>query len=503
MPANPPRLRFMPEYADTLGPSAAEFMSEHGLDLDPWQRDILGDWLAYDAGGHWAATVCGLSVPRQNGKTTLLKARCYYGIAVLGEAILYTAHEVKTARETFLSMAGDFDRVNGWPDLATQTEYIRRANGQEEIKLYDWQDEETGEWHKGGRIVFSARTNTASLGRTFDVLVEDEAAELTESQVSALQPTISAGPLGNPQTVMIGTPPPPASTCEVFRRVRRQVLAGKSTAPTAWAEWSVAEVGDTTDWARVEATNPALDVRLMRTAVQAEMDIQAPDQFALMRLGWWPPDAGPAAVVIPSAKWEACETKSPPAAGLTVYAAKFSADGSRIAVAVCLKPRDGKTPAHVEIVTYAPTSDGIGGTADWLAQRAPKAAQIVVDGAGNAQALIDKLREYNVPKRVIQRPGALEAAGAYAAFVDAVLSRQVTHYGQRALTDSATKSTRRKIGARGGWGFESTEGADAVLVEAAALAYRSAITTKRDPERKAIIEWDPTETSPTPRMPWA
>ena len=56
-----------------------------------------------------------------------------------------------------------------------------------------------------------------------------------------------------------------------------------------------------------------------------------------------------------------------------------------------------------------------------------------------------------------------------------------------ALDISATRSARRRIGNGGGWGFQSTDEADATLVEAAALAYWAAMTTKRKPGRKAVV----------------
>jgi hypothetical protein len=39
----------------------------------------------------------------------------------------------------------------------------------------------------------------------------------------------------------------------------------------------------------------------------------------------------------------------------------------------------------------------------------------------------------------------------------------------------------------GGWGFASTDTADATLIESCALAYWAAMTTKRDPSRKAVV----------------
>lgn len=151
-----PTIRVMPDYNETLGNVAIEMMDAYGLTLDEWQANIQRDWLAIGDDGKYAASMCGLSLSRQNGKTANVKGRVVVG-CVLGETILYTAHEVKTARKTFDEICELFDPNGIYTDLASQVEYIRRANGQEEIKLHDWQDED-GEWQRGGRIIFSARS---------------------------------------------------------------------------------------------------------------------------------------------------------------------------------------------------------------------------------------------------------------------------------------------------------------------------------------------------------
>lgn len=71
--------------------------------------------------------------------------------------------------------------------------------------------------------------------------------------------------------------------------------------------------------------------------------------------------------------------------------------------------------------------------------------------------------------------------------LDSVREGRMTHFGQPALDESATKTERRPIGKNGGWGFKSTEKADATLIEAASLALWASMTTKRKPGRKAVV----------------
>ena len=83
-------------------------------------------------------------------------------------------------------------------------------------------------------------------------------------------------------------------------------------------------------------------------------------------------------------------------------------------------------------------------------------------------------------------PSAADVAKANSMLVNAVSEGEVEHYGQEELTDSATKTARRRIG-NDGYGFEDSGGADATLVEACALAHWQALTTKRRPGRKAVV----------------
>ena len=132
-------------------------------------------------------------------------------------------------------------------------------------------------------------------------------------------------------------------------------------------------------------------------------------------------------------------------------------------------------------------SGGLSWFADTLAQHHAKAAQIVIDGQSNAQALTERLLDARVPSKTLIRPNVAQIIAANSMLANAVKERAVCHYGQPALDASATRTARRKIGQNGGWGFASTDEADATLIEACALAYWGAMTTKRKPGRKAVV----------------
>jgi len=210
----------------------------------------------------------------------------------------------------------------------------------------------------------------------------------------------------------------------------------------------------------------------------------APETFAREHLGWWPKVVG-AETVISAADWNACRNLDPSREGIVVYAVKFSADGKSGVLAACHR-QDGEKP-FVYVVRSVSLSDGIGWFVDTIADNWRKAAEIVIDGQSNAQALQDRLVSVGVPYKRILRPRAGDVTAANSMLLNAVRERGITHYGQEALDISATQTTRRRIGNNGGWGFQSTEKADATLIEAASLAHWGAMTTKRKPGRKAVV----------------
>ena len=245
------------------------------------------------------------------------------------------------------------------------------------------------------------------------------------------------------------------------------------------------EIGDVWDKERWYDTNPSLGILIQESTIEAECEQMAPDTFARERLGWWGNPNELKDTVIEAADWNACLNEHPTKEGICVYAVKFSPDGATGAMAACYKPTDGKP--FVFVVDHRSMSSGLEWFEKTLTDNYSKAAQIVIDGQSNAQALTDRLLSNGVPHKIIIRPRSGDVVAACSWLSNAVKERQITHYGQEALNLSATRTQKRRIGNLGGWGFQSTDEADATLIESCALAYWGAMTTKRKPGRKAVI----------------
>lgn len=458
-----PSVRIAPVYTDTDGRDASMLLSFGGFDLDPWQNGVIDDWMATE-NGLWICRTCGLSIPRQNGKTGLLEGRAAAGMIIHNEQVLYTSHLQKTSTETFEELASFFDS----PKIRKYLKDIKTALGREQIIL-----------KSGARIKFLARTRNGGRGQHGDTLIFDEAQELDANSQASFIPAISASQ--NPQVIYAGTPPDGESDGEVFRGIRKKALDGGTTS-TAWTEYSVPEIGDPSDRQRWAETNPALGRRILITTIEGEYEQMPPDTFARERLGWWTPVVEHKEIYAISAEvWDACADTSPKPDGKTAYGVKFTADGSEVSLCGAVIAPNGY--ARVELIDRRPTGIGVQWLAEWLNARYERACCVVIDGRNGVDVLAEKLAGTWKHKDSVIRPSAKQVIAAVSALTDSLNTRSVTWYQpQTALRESATTSVKRPIS--GGWGFG---GENSAPIEACALAYWGAKTSKRDPSRKMRI----------------
>lgn len=466
-----PSLDVTPKHWQTYGPDACALAEDYGMHADPWQRHVLDGFMGILKSGRWAADDCGMSLPRQNGKNGVLEIYELYATAILGLKILHTAHEVKTCRKHFMRMKNWFENDRQHPELAAIVDDIRNTNGQEGIFL-----------NNGGSIEFIARSKSSGRGFTVDIIVCDEAQELTDEQLEAIQPANSSAPSGNPQTIYAGTPTPPHSNGTVFERLHRSAKQGHARR-LCWYEWGVDEVGDIHDRTRWAQANPSLGIRLLETVVESEATKFTPDGFARERLGWWD-DSKTADSVIDPKDWDACRTDDPCRQGRNSFAVKFSPDGSTASLAACVRPPKGSDlKPHIELIDTRSMRNGVGWLTAFLSARWRQTIGIVIDGLAGAPTLVQELKDKGVSARVIITPNARQIADAVSMLERAIADHTLTHFDQPTLNDAAAHAQHRRVGK--GHGFDSgDETVDITPLEAAALAYWNQKTSRRDPDRK-------------------
>ena len=455
-----PSVRIAPEYDYTDGEDAVKLLEAARLYPDPWQGNLLDDWMGKTDEGDWAAPSCGLSVPRQNGKTLITSGRIVSGTVLYNEWVIYTAHLQKTATETFMEIKSIFESRA----LKKYVKEIKSALGREQIIL-----------KSGARVVFVARTRNGGRGLHGDLLIFDEAQELTTDQQASFIPALAASK--NPQTIYLGTPPDENCTGDVFRKIRKKTIEGTNKS-TAWSEFSVQEIGDVGDRRRWAETNPALGRRIKESTIEGELEQMDPDTFARERLGWWSEIDTSQDYAIEESVWMACASSELKPSGKTAFGVKFSADGSEVALCGAVCPTDG--PARISLINVQLTSRGVQWLADWLNQRYKTSAGVVIDGRNGVEFLIDKIAPVWRYKGSIIKPSSKDVIAAASQLVNELTERTVTWYApQDALRESAVTSVKRPIA--GGWGFG---GENSTPIEAASLALWGCRTIKRDPARK-------------------
>lgn len=456
----------IPASLDGDGSMATKLATAYFGEPLEWQPHVLDVVLARDKRDKYAVRTLGLSIPRQNGKSWVVRARCFYG-ALNGEKILYTCQHGDTSDEMFQALSVPFED-DGNPELHELLQAVRKTNGQQAIKL-----------RNGGLIRFTTRTDSLARGKTYDVLIYDEAQELTTRQQAASLPSISAGAKHNPQTIYLGTPSAPESIGTVFRDLHHDIHEGNSD--MVWIEWGTDEIGDVADTSRWYRYNPSLGALIDLVAVKGECEQMRPDVFARERLGWWSSNQSLEPMALDANKWEQCLTDKPMDDGKLAFGVKYTPDGSTVAVSWAMAKRNGG--AYVELYDIMRSSGGTSAIANMILRNKETIAAVFIDGKSGVAALVQRLIDGRFPKTAIIEGTPTLVQRAATMLYDEVNAGSVRHVDSPALDDSATKSIRRSIG-HDGWGFGDGINSISAPIESAAQALYAARTTKRDPQRQ-------------------
>ena len=444
-------------YTDTKGPEAIELYNKSEHDSLEWQTALTYDIMAVDDDGLWVHQKFGYSVPRRNGKSEMALARCIWGLKN-GERILYTAHRASTAH----SIWDRLGRLCSKCDIPITSSF--RAFGKEHLYTED------------SAIEFRTRTSTGGLGEGYDLLIIDEAQEYTPEQETALKYVVSDS--ANPQTIMFGTPPTAISAGTVFPKFRKKVLQSESYA-SGWAEWSVPEMSDVNDVDLWYETNPSMGYHLNERKIRSEIGDDDTD-FNIQRLGLWIKYNQKSA--ISRNEWEALQAdKVPKFTGQLFAGVKFGINGENVALAIAVKTEDGKT--FCEVIGCQPIRNGVA----WIVNFLSKAdiRKTVVDGKNGIDVLMDAIKQMRI--KHVEIVTVSQVIKANSVFDMAMEQGSFQHMHQSAVTQVVTNCERRKIGANGGLGYQSSlEGADIALLDSMILATWICSETKAEKTKQHI-----------------
>lgn len=339
--AQRPRVLSLPPGADrlsTAGDDAVDLAQMAGLSLYPWQQLVLRESLRELPGGRWAAFEVGLVVPRQNGKGSVLEALELSALFLSDPngpppLILHSAHEFKTSAEHFRRVR---DLVEGSDTLRKQVRKVFTASGAESIEL-----------QSGARLRFVTRTGGSGRGFSADLVVIDEAYNLTAEQMAAVLPTLSARP--NPQVWY--TSSAGMVTSDQLAHLRRRGIEGGDPS-LVYLEWSAADGADLDDHAAWAEANPSLGYRIPESFVVAERAALPDEQFGRERLGLWAgadPGTG-----LDISRWKTLADDTAERGGSQVFGLSTAPDRSWAAISVAWRRPDGDV--QVMLADYRETT---------------------------------------------------------------------------------------------------------------------------------------------------
>jgi phage terminase large subunit-like protein len=483
-----PRLESRPEAVGSHGDHVLRFLNACGLTLDEWQAYVIGGLFDVAVDQTWAATEFGALVSRQNGKGEILVG---YDLAHLflfpradnrRKTILHTAHEMKTAIDGFQRLVGV---IEANPKLLARVANIYTANGQEGVVL----KKRTGQL-LADRIRFIARSKSSGRGFTADVLVYDEAQELSLQAQRAL--TYTQSQIANRQELFTGTVPEEGvNDSEVWQGVRDRGRTHRGRR-TGWMEWTPEgsedpDTADSIDYSDPRVwcdSNPSLGIRMPQQSVidQYERAMETdPEGFARERLSIWPNPRPAVEVQLSDLDLEIWKRTAREDAAVV-------GDGAVLSLAVGRGGRFATIGKAIRVdsdhiaVEHHMTQVQTRWVADELKTlKAELGNALVVLDPKNAAPIINSLDEAGIKYLSMNLD---EIAAAHSLFIEYVNAGLVPHRPQDEVTKSLQHATTRPIGRAGSTWEPSDPTKPISMAQAVTWALWGVLKSEATPKKK-------------------
>lgn len=449
-----PRIQLAPPCAHGgSGDDAVEFARRIGVPLDPWQQLALRNGLGRDADGSWSAFEVCVICQRQNGKGSITDILELYALFVLSlPVVIHSAHRLETSRKAFRVIKAIIERN---PDLARRCKPINPSD--EHIETIG-----------GCRLEFRTRTKSGGRGLTADLLVLDEALELTDEQIAAIVPTLAA----RPGAQLWYTSTVPQFADQHLCKVRASALAQEPR--LAYVEWGVDRGANAAETRRIlgdpmaqAEANPAYGTRLTGERLADLRRILGDEKFATECMGIWPEMA--AGAVLDPARWRDMADTGSRRSGPVALMLDVTPMRDHGTIGLAGERADGLE--HLQLLDYRPgTAWMVARTVEWKQALGDDLVAVVVDDKNGAKALLDDLAEQGImvpddperPERgdvlVLDAAGMASAVGQ---FIDGYRKDPTVfrHLDQGPLNTAVENVKTRPIGDGGqiAWGRKASE----------------------------------------------
>ncbi|MFI5861206.1 terminase large subunit domain-containing protein [Streptomyces sp. NPDC051546] len=381
----------------------------------PWQNLVVDVALEVDARGVLRYPIVVVTVPRQSGKTTLLRAIMAHCCLTVADASCWlTAQKRNDARDTWLEIVKRLER-----SVLRTLIKIRRANGSESVT-----------WPLGGELRIFAPSEDGLHGKTTRKVAVDEAwafsadqgAILMQAIVPTQATTLDTAP--GAQVWIVSTAGTARSAwLRQFVDDCRAALDAGQPAPAAYFEWCIPE--DTTDLEDLDvyaAHHPAIGYTISRRALEAaRAAMKNISEFARAYGNFW---TSAASFAINPALWDAARTVEPIGSGPVALAAEVNADRSGGVIVAAGHTRTGAVA--VELID---ARAGVG----WIVPRLEELARkhrvsaVAIDPHGPARTVHTALKNAKGRPLPLLEFTAGDLVEAHSEFVDGIAAGTVRH----------------------------------------------------------------------------
>jgi hypothetical protein len=401
----------------------------------PWQEQVLDVALELNEDGSFAYRDVTLTVPRQNGKSTLLLSLALTrALADPRQSIKYSAQHGAAARQKM---------IDDWLPALKRSPLARyftpRLTSGHEALLFE----------NGSSLGLVASTEKSGHGSTVDLGILDEAFAHPDARVEqSVRPAMLTRPRA--QLWVVSTAGTMSLSPYLWGKVEagRQLVDAGVTSSSAYFEWSAEESMDPSDPATWRSCMPALGHTITEDVVAADFRAMDTSEFRRAMLNMWVTSR--VDPVVPMDAWNALtDPHSSPLDPLR-FAFDVTPDRSRSTIAVAGKRDDGLI--HLEVADHRP---GTGWVVERLAELTRKHASIGVycDAAGPAGSLLSDLAHAGVDVTVVS---AKEHAQACGSIYDAVVQGTIRHLGTIELASALDGAVKRPLGDAWAWSRKSS-----------------------------------------------
>ncbi|QEA10770.1 terminase large subunit [Mycobacterium phage Weirdo19] len=437
----------------------------------PWQWSEVRGIMLRNAEGLWLHREGCLVDTRQQGKTWIMVIRILFGLFYLGETCVYSAQRGQTADAVFSRIV---EIIESRPSLAARL--LTKTGGKQ------GRGDITVRARNGKIATLRCGVRSTDLGRgldQIDLVIFDEAYNLTEAEVAALAGAQIASP--NAQTIYTSTAPVASihAFCHIFTGVRERGMAGHKDPDEADAElWYSEYCAPPPPKDERERAAARLDRENWRLAspshgvISKDRDIDALRKTLCINaagvalweadfLGWgeWPTTEETREPVIPIEEvWVPLRDPAPVLVGQTVIAVSRTQDRKRWAFAAGRRRVDGAVA--LELGKFEEMN--LGQAARYLLLLVQKfdPPEVIMEGHDKGTDLVPVMRKLGLDIRLTT---ANEFAIASSAFIDHAFSGDMCHPDQPIIREALEQAAMRTL-PKGDEVFDTQEGSIAQLI---------------------------------------